>query len=141
MEKTHPFCESNPVHNWDAIGARDTIQYYNGIQLHREFTEWNIGTGYSLKIGTKQNAKASVDWKIVATGKNSSELQIAIHLIPDEMLKAYPKILRGLICTLYVIPTMKQYVASVVKGFQFYLATGKTVSKNQFGYNTMFSTR
>ena len=50
LERTHPFVEKNPVEQWPGIGAKDTIHYFSGLTLHRDFTYWNEEQGYDLKI-------------------------------------------------------------------------------------------
>lgn len=143
LNNCHPFCKKNTVITWARVGAEDTIEYHNGLVLNRLFTAWNEGEGYELLIGKKSYpyAVAKVLWKITAINDQISELSIMIHSYPDIALKKYTILLRGLIRDMYFIPAMSKYVKSVVKGFKFFTETGRSVEKNQFGYNRMFSTR
>ncbi|MCH2082949.1 MAG: hypothetical protein MK226_11210 [Saprospiraceae bacterium] len=135
----HPFCKSNQVEKWGGIGAIDFIEYYNGLHLKRIFKEWNEGKGYELIIGNGKQASAKVKWEIKPINEGESYLVIRINIIPSIALKPYPKILRGIISKLYLMPNMRSYLSSVVNGFKYYIETGKEVKVNQFGYNKMFS--
>ena len=46
----------------------------------------------------------------------------------------------GVISSLYLGPTMKKYLKSVLSGLKFYVEQNKVVQKNQFGTNRLFST-
>ena len=126
----HPYCKKNTVQNWGGIGAKDTLEYYNGLTLVREFVEWNEGQGYKLFIGKNELAELT---------KESSELSISIELLPDVALRRFAPWLRVLIRRFYFIPKMKHYIHNVVQGFKYYAEHETPVSKNQFGYNPMFS--
>jgi len=139
LEYCHPFCKSNKVEKWGEIGAIDFIEYYNGLCLKRYFIEWNEGEGYELLIKKKERAFAKVKWEITAHNKNESFLKIHINLVPSAIFRKYPKFLTALISKLYLLPTMKKYVQSVVKGFKYNIETGECVRLNQFGFNKMFS--
>jgi hypothetical protein len=139
LEFCHPFCKENTVTRWGEVGAKDTIQYYNGLKLHRLFTEWNIGKGYKLLIGRGKYATAKVIWEITAKEDRISILSISINIYSDIALKRYSKFLRWVIKEFYLLPNMSNYVKDVVKGFKYYIETGNSVKKNQFGNNRMFS--
>ena len=68
----HPYCKKNTVQKWGSIGAKDTLEYYNGLILHREFIEWKEGQGYTLIIGKKDVATARVTWRATELTKESS---------------------------------------------------------------------
>ena len=140
LKYCHPFCKENQVIEWGKVGAKDTIEYYNGLKLHRLFTEWNPGEGYKLLIGRGKYATAKVLWKIAAKANGMSSIEISIHLFTDVVLQKYPKIFRWLMRDLYLLPSMSKYVEDVVKGFKYYIETGIPVKKNQFRSNKMFST-
>ena len=139
LEYCHPFCKNNPVSIWGKVGAKDMIEYYNGLTLHREFSEWTEGVGYKLNIGQGKYATATVFWEIENLGEKRSTLSIKINLYTDVALANYPRLLRKPIIKYYFIPHMFHYVKSVVNGFKYYIETGKPVQKNQFGVNKMFS--
>ncbi len=50
----HPFCKENIVKNWSGKDSADRIIYYNGMELERNFIEWEIEKGYKLMIGKKE---------------------------------------------------------------------------------------
>lgn len=139
LERCHPFCEKNEVLQWPGIGAKDTITYYNGVVLHRYFTKWEQGKGYELYIGRGRYAAAKVLWEIHPETKTTAKLAITIELFRTIALQRYPKVFRGLISTFYFTPNMQKYIQSVGKGFKYYLETGASVEKNQFGNNPLFS--
>ncbi len=141
LNSCHPFCKKNTVIKWSEVGSEDSIEYYNGLVLNRLFTDWNTGKGYELFIGNGASATAKVIWTITDNKDGTSNLSIVIYLFTDIALMHYPKSFRPLIKRLYFLPKMSQYIKSVVKGFKFYIETGIPVKKNQFGNNSMFSTR
>ena len=117
------------------------LEYYNGLTLHRKFIEWNEGQGYTLIIGKKDVASARVTWQINTLSEETAELSIEIELLPDVALRPYAPWLRGLIRRFYFIPKMQHYIHNVVKGFKYYAEHETPVTKNQFGYNAMFSVK
>ena len=135
----HPYCKKNTVQKWGGIGAKDTLEYYNGLTLVREFVEWKEGQGYKLIIGKNELATARVTWSVTELTKESSELSISIELLPYVALRRFTPWLRILIRRFYFIPKMKHYIHNVVQGFKYYAEHKTPVSKNQFGYNAMFS--
>ena len=139
LEKCHPFCKENPVKEWPGIGSRDRIIYNSGVILDRKFIAWEENSGYQLVIGRGAIAAATVVWKIIPQGSESSILEINIHSYPRVALQRYPALFRPLLQRLYFLPQMKHYVSCVVKGFQFFIETGNPVHRDQFGRNRIFS--
>jgi len=136
LEDCHPFCESNPVDEWPGIGARDTIHYYSGWVLMREFINWTDGVGYDLTIGRKGGRKSFVSWRITQEKKNLSALSIMIY---PHILQNIPVAIRWIPHIASVRPTLHRYLESVVSGFEWFITTGKPVQKNQFGSHRWFS--
>lgn len=136
----HPFCKENKVILWDNENSKDSIEYYNGNTLVRFFTHWFEGEGYNLIIGKKNTAFAKVFWNITSTNQDNCTISIRIDLFSDLILSKYPSIFSGVISSLYLGPTMKKYLKSVVSGLKFYVEQNKVVQKNQFGTNRLFST-
>lgn len=139
LEVTHPFCEKNEVIQWNGSENKDVIIYFNGRTMYRNFIDWNIGQGYKLLIGHNELADAMVTWSIEEI-QNESVLSIDIELYLDHSLRHLPKVLRKIIGRIYLVPTMKSYLDSVLSGFKYFAETGDKVVKNQFGYNHLFST-
>jgi len=79
LEDCHPFCEKNPVSNWPGVGAKDTIYYYSGWILEREFVDWMEGIGYDLTIGRAGGRKSYVSWRITEEGAGLGRLRITIY--------------------------------------------------------------
>ncbi len=138
LEKTHPFCKRNPVHTWFGEGSKDTIEYYNGRIMHREFYFWKEGLGYDLLIGREGGRKSKVTWRIKPQDTENSALTITIF--PNN-LQERSWIRSVLLYYSVVKPMLKKYLLSVLTGFDHYLNTGEPVSKNQFGTHKWFSTQ
>lgn len=136
LEDCHPFCEKNPVHKWPGVGSIDTIYYYSGWVLDREFVNWIDGEGYDLYIGRKGGGKSYVSWRIKEEHKNISRLSITIY---PHALQELPVFVRLIPYTVYIRPTLHSYLESVVRGFEWFLRTGNPVRKNQFGSHKWFS--
>ena len=113
LEKTHPFCRTNDIIRWDCDSSIDTIVYYNGRTMQRNFIDWNEGRGYQLLIGQNDLAYALVTWSIKQS-QNHSILSIHLVLYLDNSLAHIPKLFRGIISRLYLAPMMKSYLSSVL---------------------------
>ena len=120
LEKAHPFVEKNPVHRWVGVGSSDTIYYYSGLVMHRDFTLWQPGVGYDLKIGPDQTRDTKVSWRIGASDTN--DLSISISNVQTDQLEY-----------------LRVYLESVTKGFAHLITTGNPVVRNQFGPLDFFS--
>ena len=136
LETCHPFCCSNPVQVWPGVGSRDSVYYYSGLALHRQFTQWIDGVGYDLEIGKNQGKKSFVSWRIASVGDGKSSLSITIQ--PYD-LQHLPIIKRSFRHFTYLRPILKSYLASVLLGFDWYITTGTPVKRNQFGSHQWFS--
>jgi hypothetical protein len=136
LEDCHPFCEKNPVDQWPGVGARDTIHYYSGWVLDREFTNWIDGVGYDLTIGREGGRKSYVSWQITAEQENVSTLSITIY---PHIFQNIPTVIRWMPHIVAIKPFLHSYLESVVKGFDWFITTGKSVQMNQFGTHKWFS--
>ena len=135
LELFHPFCEKNPISNWPGINSADTIHYYNGLKLERNFINWEDNIGYDLTIGTKNGEKSFVSWRIKEKD-NISELTIAVY---PYLNNRGSKITNFLPFFIIVRPSLGKYLNSVLQGLEFYSRTNKKVKKNQFGTHNFFS--
>jgi len=135
LELFHPFCEKNPTTNWPGINSIDTIHYYNGLKLERNFINWGNNTGYDLIIGTKNGEKSFVSWRIKELD-NISELTIAVY---PYLYNRGSKITNFFPFFIIVRPSLGKYLNSVLQGLEFYSRTNKKVKKNQFGTHNFFS--
>jgi hypothetical protein len=136
LEKTHPFCKRNPVYKWPGEGSKDTIEYYNGRIMHRDFYSWTKGLGYDLLIGREGGRKSKVTWRIQSVGENTSTLTIAIF---PNILQNVSWLKAAFQYYTVVRPNLKKYLRSVLQGFEYYIRAGEPVSKNQFGSHKWFS--
>ena len=138
LENYHPFCRSNEVLKWDLENSVDLIEYYNGKILKRSFYEWNNKKGYKLIINDMKKDIADVKWEILTSGSDTIKLSIEIRIL-DGATMSYPTIINNILLTFYVLPLLGGYLESVLKGFKYFIETGSSVSKNQFGNNSLFS--
>ena len=136
LEVCHPFCRSNPVEQWPGVGSRDSVYYYSGLVLYRQFTGWIDGVGYDLEIGKSQGSKSTVSWRISPTGYGKSVLSITIQ---PYNLQHMPLVKRWFRHYTYLRPVLRNYLSSVLLGFDWYITTGKRVKRNQFGPHQWFS--
>lgn len=136
LEDCHPFCEKNPVGEWPGVGAQDTIHYYSGWVLQREFVNWIDGVGYDLTIGRAGARKSYVSWRITEEQAGTGRLNITIY---PHILQSIPAALRWIPHFFSVQPALHSYLESVLKGFEWFITTGKPVNKNQFGTHKWFS--
>jgi len=136
LKDCHPFCEKNPVYEWPGIGSTDTIYYYSGLVLHRKFINWIDGIGYDLVIGREGGRKSYVTWRIRNVQGDAGTLNITIY---PHVLQKLPVAFRWIPYILKIQPTLHSYLESVIKGFEWFITTGKPVNKNQFGSHSWFS--
>ena len=136
LKDCHPFCESNPVEKWPGVGSKDSIFYYSGWVMQREFINWIDGFGYDLTIGRENGGKSIVSWRITEQSKDLSSLRITIY---PHILQKIPTALRWIPHLISIKPALHSYLESVLKGFEWFITTGKPVQKNQFGTHQWFS--
>lgn len=137
LELCHPFCAKNPVQSWPGEDARDVIQYLSGWIFVRRFCRWINGVGYDLEIGFRNGKTSFVSWRIIPVDMQNSMLQITIY---PWLLQNLPAVIRWLPYRLYVIPMLRKYLKSVLKGFEWYITRGEAVPRNRFGSHPWFST-
>jgi hypothetical protein len=129
---------SNPVDEWPGVGSRDTINYYSGWVLYRKFFNWIDGVGYDLTIGREGGRNSYVSWRITEEQENVSTLSITIF---PHILQNIPVAIRWVPHIISIRPSLHSYLESVVKGFEWFITTGKPVVKNQFGSHRWFSVK
>lgn len=136
LARYHPFCVENPVVSWPGVDSRDTIRYLSGLRLHRRFTAWEEGRGYELEIGNSRIGTSRVRWELVPVGAEESKLTIRIW---PAALPGYPAGLQWALRRWYLLPVLRRYLRSVLRGLDHYLTTGADVEPNQFGRVRLFS--
>jgi hypothetical protein len=126
----HPFCKSNPVEIWPGEGSRDKIYYYSGLVLVREFISWIEGEGYDLIASAEDGMRFKVSWRITEEEHNQSCLNLSIRPYilgnSEKRMRQYSRLLG-------------KYLDQVLQGFEYYMRTGKPVTRNQFGSHRWFS--
>jgi len=135
LELFHPFCAKNPITNWPGIGSADTILYYNGLKLERNFINWEEKIGYDLLIGKENGEQSFVSWRIKEIN-NTLKLTISVY---PYLNNCGSKLINFLPFFIIVKPSLSNYLDSVLKGLEFYTRTNKKVKKNQFGTHNFFS--
>lgn len=132
----HPFCAETEVERWPGTGSRDSITYYSGIRYQRNFVSWQEGVGYDIELGDPPNQTARVQWRIEPTSRRTCRLSIEVFPLlksnlSDEKKRAYQERLFG--------EVLQHYLGCVGAGVKFFATTGTAVSKDQFGWNPLYS--
>jgi len=126
----HPFCEKNPVEVWPGSGSKDKVCYYNGLVLDRNFTSWIEGTGYDLTASSQDGLQFMVSWRITYEDDYYSTLTLTIRQLlepgSERKMKQFGRLL-------------EKYLQQVLQGLEYYMRTGKRVTRNQFGAHRLFS--
>lgn len=136
LELCHPFCASNPVRNWPGPNSRDEIRYLSGWNYERRFTGWIEGVGYDLEIGRRGGGQSFVTWRILSVDQGQSTLRITVC---PHALQNIPVLLRWMPHLLWLRPQLRNYLESVVGGFEWYVIRGEAVPRNAFGSHPWFS--
>ncbi len=138
LEYCHPFCDKNPAESWSGVGSKDKVYFYSGKVLDRYCREWIEGEGYDLDLTfINLDTQAEARFRISPDSLgNESVLTISLTL---KMPAYFPSYFRWILFYLILQPTLKRYLDSVLKGFEYYITTGQPVSRNQFGSNAFFS--
>jgi len=136
LNDCHPFCEKNNVIEWPGGGSIDDIHYYSGWVLRREFVHWIEGEGYDLTIGRVGGRKSYVSWRIILETDGTGTLRITIY---PHALQRVPVAFRWIPHIAVIQPALTSYLNAVLKGFEWFITTGKPVSRDQFGSHKWFS--
>ena len=136
LEACHPFCAQNPVEVWPGEGSRDEVHYFSGWVLERRFCRWIDGVGYDLDIGRRGGRSSFVSWRIMSVDTQNCILRIAIY---PHTLQNLPVAIRWLPHIMRIDPMLRQYLLSVVRGFEWYVTRDEPVPRNQFGSHAWFS--
>jgi hypothetical protein len=136
LEMCHPFCARNPVQLWSGAESRDEVHYLSGWVYERRFLRWHEGAGYDLEIFRRDDALASVSWRIAPVDEQVCKLRITIY---PYVLQQYPLLVRWLPHLLRLRPMLNTYLSSIVKGFEWYITRGEPVPHNQFGRHPWYS--
>jgi len=136
LEPCHPFCSSNPVTSWPGPDSRDEVHYLSGWVFERHFQSWIEGTGYDLEIGRKGGARSYVSWRIASGNDRTCTLKITVY---PQLLQGWPSVLQWIPHWFRIRPYLKSYLASVIRGFEWYVTRGEPVPRDQFGKHPWFS--
>ncbi len=136
LEFCHPFCASNPVEVWPGSNSQDAVHYLSGWVYERRFRQWIEGVGYDLEIGRRGGRRSAVSWRISPVDDHSCTLRITVY---PHVLQNIPVLIRWLPHMLRLRPMLKQYLESVVRGFEWYVTRGEPVPRDKFGKHPWFS--
>ena len=136
LNNCHPFCSSNEVIQWDNEVHIDRLVYLNGRTYIRKFASWQEGLGYTLYIGEEGGYQSFVEWSLQETDQQTSQLSITVH---PYLLAGFPRFVSFLPYNLWIRPKLKNYLKSVVSGFEYVARTGEDVPRNHFGKHSWFS--
>lgn len=87
-------------------------------------------------IGREGGRKSYVSWRITEEHEGTGMLTITIY---PHALRNITLAIRWLPHMITIKPALQNYLDSVLKGFEWFITTGKPVSKNQFGSHKWFS--
>ena len=136
LERCHPFCAANPVHEWPGEHSKDEVHYLSGWVFERRFRRWIEGVGYDLDIGRRGGGTSHVSWRIIPADADGSLLRITVYPF---VLQSVPVIVRWIPHLARVRPMLRTYLSSVTRGFEWYVTRGEPVPRNQFGRHAWFS--
>ena len=136
LELCHPFCASNPTLIWSGPESWDEVCYLSGLVFERHFNRWIEGVGYDLEIGVHGGETSSVSWRICPVDHENCILEITVY---PYLLQKLPVAVRWLPHMLRLRPMLKNYLESVIKGFEWYVTFGEPVPRDCFGRHAWFS--
>ena len=124
----HPYVDQHLHGGSMGIGEKDRIVYLNGLTFERQFTAWEEGLGYDLRIGRPNGKSRSlVEWRINSIDSHQSSLSITVH--PD-LLRRWPSWLRWVAFRIRVKPQLQSYLDAVTGGIAYWLETGAPVRRS-----------
>ena len=136
LNNCHPYCSSNDVIQWDNESHVDRLVYLNGRTYIRKFDDWKDGFGYTLYIGEEGGYQSYVEWSLQEIDMQTSQLSITVH---PYLLAGFPKFVSFLPYHFWIRPKLKNYLNSVISGFEYVATTGESVPRNHFGRHSWFS--
>ena len=130
LNNCHPYCSSNDVIQWDNELHMDRLVYLNGRTYVRKFDDWEDGFGYKLYIGEEGGYQSYVELHREKHQQNdSSQLSITVH---PYLLAGFPKFVSFIPYHFWIRPKLKNYLNSVISGFEYVATTGEDVPRNHF---------
>ena len=124
----HPYVDQHLHGGPMGLGEKDRIVYLNGLTFERQFTAWEEGLGYDLRIGRPNGKSRSlVEWRINSIDSHQSSLSITVH--PD-LLRRWPSWLRWIAFRIRVKPQLQSYLDAVTGGIAYWLETGAPVRRS-----------
>ena len=136
LVQCHPFCQDNEVQQWPGVGASDTITYYSGVHYQRDFVGWLENVGYDIEVGPPPRKTARVVWRITPLDDTHSELRIEVT---PYLKSAWTASRKQAYQQRYFGHVIAHYLDSVVRGVDYFVTTGQSVQKDQFGSHPLYS--
>ena len=132
LEDSHPFCRRNTVRRWPGVGSWDTVHYYNGKSLHRDFVSWVEGSGYTVNVRRDDNTLvAVVEFGVTPQlGGSACTMFTAVRLPSRGRLVDLASMV---LWKVKIESEVRFYFTAVLKGFEHFLTTGNPVRREQFG--------
>lgn len=135
----HPFCGHSSAESWPGVGSRDSVEYYNGRLLFRNFLTWEEGRAYLVLVtDARDRGVLEAEFRIEAApdGTNETIMRVSGRGLPARRL---PARLRLLNWKAWERALMERYFDHVIRGFEYHLMTGNKVERSQFGWLPLFS--
>ena len=138
LKLTHPYCKDHIAEKWGVVGAKDTLVFNNGNTVIREVIHMD---DHFFILSLTQMEKKDNDIKVKFEAhqliNDQSELYMTVSI---DSYRKIPRPIWWLYAKFIVVPSYDLYIRAVIKGYKYYLETGETVRKNQFGYHKGYST-
>jgi len=132
LEDSHPFCLRNTVRSWPGVGSWDTVHYYNGKALHREFVRWVDGAGYTVNVRKDDNTIVAVV-EFAVTGERGGSACTMSTAVRLPTRGGVANLASMLLWKIKLESAARFYFSAVLKGFEYFLTTGNRVRREQFG--------
>ncbi|WP_121667712.1 hypothetical protein [Mesonia aquimarina] len=137
LENYHPYCKKHiKTTSWKQIGDTDQGFFYSGKSMKREVIDWQEEKSYKVKIDNDDENLSEVKFSIES---KTTEISIFTIEIFTDSYKKIPRPIWYFFAFIFLVPSYKKYLNSILKGLKYYSETGKKVSKNQFGSHKIFS--
>lgn len=138
LKLTHPYCKDHIAENWGELGAKDKLIFNNDNFINRTVIHMNH---HFFILSLIQNEKKENDIKVKFEAHELINDQCELYMtVSVDSFKKIPRPIWWFYAKYKLVPSYDLYISSVIKGYKYYLETGKTVKKNQFGYHKDYST-
>jgi hypothetical protein len=139
LKVTHPYCKDHVAKEWGIVGAVDRLIFNNDNFVNRTLIEMD---DHFFILSLIQDEKKENDIKVKFEAHKLLDDKCELYMtVSVDSFKKIPRPIWWLYSRFKIVPSYDLYISSVIKGYKYYLETGKSVKKNQFGYHPDYSVR